>query len=45
MRRLWELRHFYGVLFSVRFDDEEEMEDSIRKLRAGPIFDAFESPC
>ena len=41
MRRLWELRHFYGVLFSVRFNDEREMEDSIRKLRAGPIFDAL----
>jgi aminoglycoside 2''-phosphotransferase len=39
MRRLWELREFYGVLYCVRFpDDEEEMEDSIRKLRAGPLF-------
>jgi aminoglycoside phosphotransferase (APT) family kinase protein len=38
MRRLWELREFYGVLYCVRFpDDEEEMEDSIRKLRAGAV--------
>jgi aminoglycoside 2''-phosphotransferase len=38
MRRLWELREFYGVLYCVRFpEDEEEMADSIRKLRAGAI--------
>jgi aminoglycoside phosphotransferase (APT) family kinase protein len=39
LRRLWELREFYGVLYCVRFpeDDEAEMADSIRKLRAGPV--------
>jgi aminoglycoside phosphotransferase (APT) family kinase protein len=36
--RYWELRHFYGVLFGVRFHDEPELEDAIRKLRAGPLF-------
>jgi aminoglycoside phosphotransferase (APT) family kinase protein len=41
MRRLWELREFYGILYSVRFRDDEEMEDSIRKLRAGPVFDSL----
>ncbi len=39
MRRLWEVRKFYGVLFGVRFHDEAELSDSIRKLREGPIFD------
>ena len=39
MRRLWELREFYGVHHSVRFQDEAELADSIRKLLAGPIFD------
>jgi aminoglycoside 2''-phosphotransferase len=38
MRRLWEVREFYGVLHCVRFpDDEEEMADSIRKLRTGAV--------
>lgn len=37
--RLWELREFYGVLHGVHFD-EAELTDSIRKLRAGPLFDA-----
>lgn len=40
MRRLWELREFYGVLYAVRFDDETEMRDSIAKLRHGPILGA-----
>ncbi len=39
MRRLWELREFYGVLFGIRFHDEAELADSVQKLRAGPIFD------
>lgn len=38
--RLWELREFYGVLYSVRFADEDELLDALRKLRAGPLFDA-----
>lgn len=40
MRRLWELREFYGVLYGVRFHDEEELLDSIQKLRAGPLLTA-----
>jgi aminoglycoside phosphotransferase (APT) family kinase protein len=37
MRRYWQLRHLYGVLHSVRFYDDAEMVDSIRKLREGPL--------
>ncbi|MEX0785321.1 MAG: phosphotransferase [Dehalococcoidia bacterium] len=44
MGRLWELRHFYGVLYSVRFQDREEMGDSIRKIREGPLFDTPGAP-
>ena len=40
MRWLWELREFYGVLYGVRFDDEEELLDSIQKLRTGPLLTA-----
>jgi aminoglycoside phosphotransferase (APT) family kinase protein len=31
------MREFYGIQWSAQMDDEEEMADSIRKLRAGPI--------
>jgi len=44
VRRLWELRHFYGVLFGIRFNDEEELADSIRKLREGPVLTASGAP-
>ena len=37
MRRLWELREFYGVLYGIRFEDDKELLDSIRKLREGPL--------
>jgi aminoglycoside phosphotransferase (APT) family kinase protein len=40
VRRLWELREFGGVQFAVRFDDPEELEDSVAKLRAGPVLRA-----
>ncbi len=43
MRRLWELRHFYGVLYGIRFDDEAELLDSIRKLRGGPVLTASDA--
>ncbi|MBX3083993.1 MAG: phosphotransferase [Anaerolineae bacterium] len=34
---LWGLREFGGVAYSVRFDDAEELADSIEKIRKGPI--------
>lgn len=44
MQRLWELRDFYGVLYGIRFNDEEELLDSIRKLREGPVLTASDLP-
>ena len=44
MERLWELRDFYGVLYGIRFDDGEELVDSIRKLREGPVLTASDAP-
>jgi aminoglycoside phosphotransferase (APT) family kinase protein len=35
--RLWEAREVAGVLFAARYDDPTELQDAIRKLRAGPI--------
>jgi aminoglycoside phosphotransferase (APT) family kinase protein len=35
--RQWELREFGGVRTAAQLDDSEELEDAIRKLRAGPI--------
>ena len=37
IRRIWELRPFYGLEFAVKFNDEAELSDSINKLRTGPI--------
>lgn len=37
VQRYWELRDFGGVRWAVRFNDAEEFEDSIQKLRKGPI--------
>jgi aminoglycoside phosphotransferase (APT) family kinase protein len=45
MRRLWQVREFYGVLYGVRFEDEAELADAVRKLRAGPILTRPEAPC
>lgn len=39
-RKLWELRTFGGIAFSVRHDDPLELEESIAKLRAGPVLGA-----
>jgi aminoglycoside phosphotransferase (APT) family kinase protein len=38
---LWGLREFGGVQYSLRFNDEEEMTDSVEKIRQGPIL----TPC
>jgi aminoglycoside phosphotransferase (APT) family kinase protein len=35
--RQWELREFGGIRASVELNDREELEDAVRKLRAGPI--------
>jgi aminoglycoside 2''-phosphotransferase len=35
--QLWAVREFGGVQFSVRYNDPEELQDSIHKLRKGPI--------
>ena len=37
VRRLWEVREFGGVAYAVRYDDQPELADSLKKLRAGPI--------
>ncbi|MDQ2743094.1 MAG: phosphotransferase [Chloroflexota bacterium] len=37
VQRLWELREFGGLAFAIRTNDEAELEDAIRKLRAGPV--------
>jgi aminoglycoside 2''-phosphotransferase len=37
VQKYWELRDFDGVQFAVRFNDAEEFEDALRKLRKGPI--------
>lgn len=36
-QRHWELREVYGIRLAVELEDEEEVADSIRKLRAGPV--------
>lgn len=36
-RRHWELRELYGIRAALELDDEEELDDGIAKLRAGPI--------
>ena len=37
LEQLWAVREFGGVQFSVRYDDPEELQDSVQKLRNGPI--------
>jgi aminoglycoside phosphotransferase (APT) family kinase protein len=37
MRRHWELREVDGVRQAVALNDRDELEDGVRKLRAGPI--------
>jgi aminoglycoside phosphotransferase (APT) family kinase protein len=36
-RRHWELRELYGIRLALELGDEEELADSVAKLRAGPI--------
>lgn len=35
--RQWELREFGGIRTAFELNDEEELEDAIRKLKAGPL--------
>lgn len=37
IQRYWELREFGGVQYALEYDDEVELEDSIGKIRSGPI--------
>jgi len=37
IRRRWELLEFAGIRTAVELDDPEELEETIAKLRAGPI--------
>lgn len=37
MQRLWEAREFDGLQHAIRFDDLNEVNDALRKLRQGPI--------
>jgi aminoglycoside phosphotransferase (APT) family kinase protein len=37
IQRHWELRELWGVRTSLELGDDEELHDSIRKLRAGPV--------
>lgn len=37
MRRHWERREFGGLHYSLRYNDEEELQESIEKIRRGPI--------
>jgi aminoglycoside phosphotransferase (APT) family kinase protein len=38
VRRQWELREFGGIATAVELNDRKELQDAVRKLRAGPIF-------
>jgi aminoglycoside 2''-phosphotransferase len=37
LQRLWELRDFAGIQYSIRFNDANELADSLEKIRQGPI--------
>lgn len=37
LRKHWELREFGGLRFALKFDDLEELEDALQKLRRGQI--------
>jgi aminoglycoside 2''-phosphotransferase len=37
IQRHWELRELWGIFLSIELRDEEELADSVRKLRAGPV--------
>ena len=38
MRRRWELLEFEGVRTAAELDDADELDETIAKLRTGPIF-------
>lgn len=37
LRRLWAVREFSGLTYSIHYDDRAELEESLEKLRRGPI--------
>ncbi|HLO15995.1 MAG TPA: hypothetical protein VK206_14275 [Anaerolineales bacterium] len=37
MQRLWEVREFEGLHYAIKFNDPNEQNDAIHKLRHGPI--------
>ena len=37
LRQMWAVREFGGIDYSIRYEDRAELEDSIEKLRRGPI--------
>jgi aminoglycoside phosphotransferase (APT) family kinase protein len=45
VRRQWELREFGGIRTSVELNDREELQDAVRKLRAGPILSGSRREC
>jgi aminoglycoside 2''-phosphotransferase len=38
VRRYWELREFAGLEFAISQKDDAEIEDALRKLAGGPLF-------
>lgn len=41
LRNLWALREFGGVDYALRYNDREEFNDSIEKIRKGPILSPY----
>lgn len=37
----WAVREFGGLAYSIKYDDREELADSIEKIRKGPILSPF----
>lgn len=37
LRAMWAVREFSGLEYAIRYDDPAELEDSLLKLRRGPI--------
>jgi len=38
--RHWEVREFWGISLALELGDEAELQDAVRKLRAGPVLGA-----
>ena len=38
IRRRWQLREFHGLWWAWKRNDRVEIDDALRKLRAGPVF-------